>query len=339
MTGTLLFRVRDGLPAGATITITPEYFCGDRQCLDNLAQVQLSSAAVRGEDGTALAGVLVAAFDADGTAQAVGRSGADGGYTLLGLAAGSYRVGYFAEYAGDGAVRRYRDGFSNGKASLAEADAVAVAAGQTIGGIDAALASGGSIAGRVTTDEGGAGLPGVVVIAFDGAGGIAAATLTGTDGGYELPGLTPGPHTVLFDTIFAPGEASRGYIDEAFDNRREPPFTSVAVTAGATAVANAGLARGGQIAGRVTAADSGLGLAGVAVLVFSGDALVSFAMSDASGAYTTAGLPAGSYTLRFDPSRSADQEAELYAPLTRDGAITVAVGLVTAGIDAALARR
>jgi hypothetical protein len=293
--------------------------------------------AVRGADGAALADVLVAAFDAGGVARAVGRSDADGAYSLPGLAAGSYRVGYFPRYAAGEEVRRYQDSFYSSKASYDAADTVALAAGQALAGIDATLSLGGALAGRVIADDGGAGLEGVVVLAFSGAGGIAGVGVSDAAGAYSIAGLAPGSYSVLFDTIFAPFEASRGYIDEYFDDRRAPPFTTVAVTSGATTTASAGLALGGRIAGRVTG-DSGLGLGGVAVLIFSGDTLVSFTMSDASGAYTTPGLPAGSYILSFDPTLSADQDTQQYAAQTLSGSIAVTVGAVTQGVDVRLGR-
>lgn len=293
---------------------------------------------VRGAGNAALAGVIVAAYDANGAVQAVAASDANGAYTLGGLAAGSYRVGFFADYADDATVRRYQDSFYNGAASLGAATPIdATTAGTTVTGIDASLTLGGSIAGKVT-GAGGAGLAGVVVLAFNADGAISAVALSGADGSYQTPGLAPGSYTLLFDTIFAPTAASRGYIDEYFDDRAAPPYTPVVVTAGATASASASLAHGGQIAGRVTAADTGLGLSGVAVLVYDGSTLVSFTMSDASGAYTTAGLPAGSYSLQFDPTGSADEETALYAAQARAGAVAVTVGAVTPGADVALAR-
>lgn len=294
---------------------------------------------VRGEGAAALADVLVAAFDAGGAVSAVARTTSAGAYELTGLPAGSYRIGYFAEYAAGAEVRRYRDGFYNGKATLGEADAVPLSAGQALATIDATLSPGGAIAGQVTADEGGAGLGGVVIIALGATGAIEDVALSDASGAYSLTGLAPGGYTVLFDTILAPVEASRGYIDEYFDDRRAAPFTPVRVTAGGTATASAALARGGQIAGRVTAGDSGLGLSGVTVLVFSGDTLVSFTMSDASGVYTTAGLPAGSYTLRFDPSLSVNQETEQYAAQTLAEAVAVTVGATMQGVDAALPRQ
>ncbi|NTU84640.1 MAG: hypothetical protein HGA45_35620, partial [Chloroflexales bacterium] len=293
---------------------------------------------VTGTAGTILADVLVAAFDANGAVRAVGRSGADGAYSLTGLDTSAYKVGFFAEYAASAAVRGYVDTFYSGKASFADADAVSVTAGATTTGINGALAPGGAIGGLVTDDDDGSGLGGVVVVAFGQAGGIAAVTVTDETGAYQTPALAPGSYTVLFDTILASVEATRGYLDEYFDNRSEAPYTALTVAVGTTTTANAGLALGGQIAGRVTAADSDLGLSGVAVLVFSGNTLVGFTVTDQGGEYTTAGLPAGDYTLQFDPRLSANQETEQYAAQVRLGTVSVAVGATTANVDAALTR-
>jgi hypothetical protein len=275
-------------------------------------------------DDTGLGEVLVAAFDATGSVQGLAVSAADGTYELAGLTTGTYRVGFFAEYAEDALVRRYQDGFYNGASGFSGATDVAVTAGSDATAIDNTLTLGGVITGRVVADDGGAGLAGIVVIVFDATERIIAVSYTDRNGTYTTPGLAPGTYNVLFDTYF--------------DNRSNPPYTSVSVTAGGTSTANAGLARGGQIAGRVTAADSGLGLGGVAVLVSDGDTLVSITATDASGAYTTSGLPAGSYTITFSPLLATDLDVRGYQSGTLTEPVTVVVGEITEAVNTSLSK-
>lgn len=294
------------------------------------------SGRVQGLLAEPLPGVLVAAFDAAGDVRSVVRSDPTGSYELAGLPAGDYRIAYLTQYAPDEFVRGYLGSFYNGKPSIDAADPVSVTVGATTSGIDTVLTPGGVISGQVSGADSGAGLAGVVVLAFDANDALAGFTTTAADGSYQLPGLASGDYFVLFDTILAPNEASRGYIDEYFDDRRTEPFTPVTVTEGATATADAQLARGGQIAGRVTDIETGLGLSGVAVFLFSGGNVVSVTVTDESGAYTTAGLPAGSYTLVFDPTLSANQETEQYDAAALPTAVEVVVGTTTGGVDIAL---
>jgi hypothetical protein len=175
---------------------------------------------VSGNEGVNLEDVLVAAYDADDNVQSVARTAADGTYELVGLPAGDYRVGFFAKYADDANVRRHQDSFYNGKGSLGSADAVTVTANSTTANIDATLILGGSISGQVTAADSGNGLPGVVVIAFSETDDIGAVAYTDATGAYEVSGLPVGAYDIWFDTLFAPVEATRAYIDEFYDPGR-----------------------------------------------------------------------------------------------------------------------
>jgi hypothetical protein len=82
--------------------------------------------------GAGVKGATVCAFGSKPETGGCGLSGADGEYTITGLASGEYKVGFAgAQYA----VQYYDD-----KAKLAEATPVSVTAGATVSGIDAALA-------------------------------------------------------------------------------------------------------------------------------------------------------------------------------------------------------
>ncbi|MGO9954797.1 MAG: carboxypeptidase-like regulatory domain-containing protein [Solirubrobacteraceae bacterium] len=108
---------------------------------------QIAGTVTAAPSGAALAGVEVSAYDAAGDPIASARTGDDGAYGIDGLAAGSYRVVFDATGAGDEIAQ-----FAGGAATLAAASAIDVAIGQTMTGIDAALATGGQITGTVTDD-------------------------------------------------------------------------------------------------------------------------------------------------------------------------------------------
>ena len=87
-----------------------------------------------------ISGACVGAFDAGNNLVTFAFTSSDGGYTLSGLAADSYRIGF----ASDGGVcptgpAGYATQYYNNKGSFADADPVAVSSGGTTSGIDAAL--------------------------------------------------------------------------------------------------------------------------------------------------------------------------------------------------------
>jgi hypothetical protein len=119
---------------------------------------------------------------------------ADGTYDLGGLDTGNYRVVFYGG-AGDYAREWYND-----KPDRAHADDVAVTAGKTTSGIDAALAAAGHITGTVT---GGGGEPlrmSVEAYQSDGSGGwdYVDGTSTAADGTYDLGGLNTGNYRLRF---------------------------------------------------------------------------------------------------------------------------------------------
>ena len=135
----------------------------------------------------------------------------------------------------------------------------------------------GSITGTVTDVSTGAGLVGATVT--DGA----ASTVTNASGAYTLSNVPAGSYTVSASTS--------GYTTAS---------QSVSVTAGQAATAGLALAKtvaAGSISGKVTDASTGAGIAGATV----SDGPAS-ATTDSTGAYTLAGVPAGTYTLTVSAS-------------------------------------
>jgi hypothetical protein len=239
-------------------------------------------------------------------------------------------VGYIREYYND-------------KLTFADADPVTVTAPQVLGGIDTTLQQGASITGIVTAEDSGAPLADVEVDAYDCYGFYAGYAYTNASGVYTVTGLVAGDYRVAyFPEDYG---VSKAYLPEWYDNRESLPAAR-SVRANAAQVAtgiDAELARGGQISGRVTAADGGAPLDAVGIEIYlPGWDYVGEAETDATGVYTSTALPAGDYVVQFDPddwdsSREYAQEFYDDKALFDDAVLVhVSVPEITAGIDAVL---
>jgi hypothetical protein len=157
----------------------------------------------------------------------------------------------------------------------------------------------------VTAAAGGTGIEGVEVCAF----GVEAAIeeeegceLTGAGGSYEITDLATGRYKVEF----WPRELN--YVWQYFEDTQEwSAATPVSVSTGSiTEGVDAALAKGAAIGGTVTAAATGLPVAGIEVCAFSEASEGAFrcASTNSVGAYRIVGLQAGSYTVYFYPEGS-----------------------------------
>jgi hypothetical protein len=275
--------------------------------------------------GGALGSVKVHVFDSNGIPVANASTSNSGTYNVIGLTPSSagYSVCFGASGAtGGSSTTGYLSQCYNGVAWAdngfppAGTTAVQVSAGQVASGIDAALATGGAISGTVTAAVGGADLDMVTVDLFDSNGGFVSTTTTSVAGAYTLTGLTPSGagYSVCFDAKTATGGSSAtGYINQCYNNvpwtiAGIPPqgTTLVPVSAGATAASIDGaLPPAGGIAGKVTAAVGGAGLASVEVeVVTSTGVFVGSAATAPSGSYSVKGLAPSNtgYTVCFDAS-------------------------------------
>ena len=267
---------------------------------------------------------------------------ASGFYTVTGLLAGSYRVEFDPIRPGVSAV--YLGEYYNDKAGLSTADPVAVADSSTTSSIDAALALGGQITGRVTATDGGSPLKDVWVYADGINNSYYGNSHTDATGVYTITGLAAGSYRVEFD----PSGASAAYLFEYYNNRSTWGTADIVnVTSGAvTPNINAVLDRGGQITGQVTAADGGALLEDVEVNVYDSNGNWKASVStNASGIYTTTGLTTGSYRLLFSTQdafgAARDYIDEYYndkSSLAAATAIPVTAPNVVTGINAVLAR-
>jgi hypothetical protein len=208
--------------------------------------------------------------------------------------------------------------------------------------IDAALARGGTIQGRITRDVDGAGLRDVTIRLYDSNDNFENLTFPNLLGFYRVEGLAPGSYKLNFD----PGlNRCTPLLEEYYNDK--PDLVSadpVDVTSGGTSTADAGLAGAGAISGRVTADDTGSGLEDVRITVYNSEGGVADATTtDPEGNYTTPALTDGTYRVRFEAPGSGTASGyigEYYddkASLEAADGITVTAPSVTTTIDAVLA--
>ncbi|MFK3677694.1 collagen binding domain-containing protein [Microbacterium sp. NPDC090218] len=281
--------------------------------------------------GSPLAGIEVRA-QLDGDSVSITKvTNANGAYTFSDLDDGSYLVrfsdpgGYFdAEYW-------------NGARDARDAQRITVTDGSVHTGINAALVSApsSSISGTVTRADDATPVAGVSVTA-QGADGYWASTSTDAAGKYTLGGLPGGSYVVGFHADGT--DLKREYWPNAFDYSQAVPFT-IADHWAAYGI-DAALDEGGAIQGVVTSDVDGSPLEGVAVRALDDrNEIVGATQTDAVGAYTLGGLPAGSYRLEFDSADPAVVSEYWNDSHTWAGAtlITVIELETVADVDASLA--
>ena len=147
----------------------------------------------------ALAGICVQADDSSGGEVASTQTNPSGVYTLSALPTGSYHVGFADCAAGPDNAGTYVTQYYNAKATLASADPIAVTAGKTTTGINAAMVTHGQITGTVTDKATHVPLAGICLDIFDSSGGITAQSSTNANGVYTTIPLPSGSYRVGFN--------------------------------------------------------------------------------------------------------------------------------------------
>ncbi len=218
----------------------------------------------------------------------------NGSYTLSGLPAGTYTVGFYPSSSGT-VTSPYAP------ESIAE-PVIVSASGSTTQ--NATLALGGTITGTVTNASN-VGIGGVCVW-VRGSG----SDLTASNGSYTITGLPAGTYTVEFstwlplnlpvgasdstDNPMCPGTVTSNYTPQSIG--------SVIVSAGGSTTQNAMLDTGvGIITGTVTNT-SNVEVGGVCVSVEIGNTRYGSGVTARNGSYHLFGLAAGTYTVSFDPT-------------------------------------
>lgn len=223
----------------------------------------------------------------------------DGAFSVIGVPAGEAYV-----RASGGNYESVWWTASGGSTDFANAETVAVTAGQTRSGLSLALPSAGSISGTITDLSTGDPLYGVSVFAVATSCPTrnitkSVSTVTAVDGTYTLSGLAPGTQYVwtgssLRRTDHAVTWHSSGAGASACQNAQ-----GVAVTAGNTTTGvDVSLPHGGILSGVLTSpSGSARSCASIRATMgnacASGNFIVSTA-SDYNGSYSLYGLPVGS---------------------------------------------
>ena len=189
-------------------------------------------------------------------------SGSDGRYSFWQLDPGTYYV-YFYPSVQDNECSNgvnYLPQYYSGKAS--GGDPVSVASGSVTSGIDAALAPGGQVTGKVT-DATGAGVANVSVGVSNSTDRQGSYACTAADGTYTVQGLPTDDYQVQF-TAQKGLDPCPGY---GYDNFGSPAYPgSVSVTAGSTLSGiDEVLHSGPEVSGTLTDADTHATIAGVEV--------------------------------------------------------------------------
>jgi len=168
--------------------------------------------------------VWVAVYSSAGSYITYDATDINGDYVIGGLSTASYRLHFDTRYAsGMQAAEWYDD-----KDSFSTSDLVPVTEGITTSGIDAVLAAGGGIAGRVTNSAGG-GIQSVIVNAYTPTGGFISNDITDSNGDYEIISVKSGSYKVYYSAAGAPGD----YISEYYNDQDSlGTADSVSVAAG-----------------------------------------------------------------------------------------------------------
>jgi hypothetical protein len=251
------------------------------------------------DTGQPLSEVEVEAYAADGAYAGSSNVDASGVYALTGLPSGLYRLRFAPRSYGSACG--YQAEWYADQATLDRALPVAVTAPDVTAGVDASLARGSAILGRVLDAQLAEPLKDVSVLVYDLGGEIVAEGRTNFLGNYlTAPALPSGAYQVRFS------DGDLGQVDEYYNDRLSRSAADIVTVAAPNDVTgiSAALAEGGLILGRVTAAESGLGLPNIEVAVYDAEGeVVGWAWTQGDGRYAvTAGLAPGSYRVGFAPS-------------------------------------
>ncbi|HEY5111018.1 MAG TPA: carboxypeptidase regulatory-like domain-containing protein [Acidimicrobiales bacterium] len=243
------------------------------------------SGVVTDSNGTGLKSVCVQALSVGGS-YAFGFTASNGAYTMV-VAPGSYTVSFINCGPGSFASQYYNDTPSGTPTSVG-ATWLNVTAVTPASGINAVLAAGATISGKVTGSDG-VGLANVCVYASTASGSYGTAT-TGSDGTYTVSGLAPGTYTLEFSIGCG--------VSGNYATQDSGAITVTSSTSSVTGI-NAVMTAGATISGTVTDS-SNAPLSGICVDALNASGIVvDTATTGSDGTYTMTGLASGSYHVQF----------------------------------------
>ena len=243
--------------------------------------------------GNPVQGVQVSALDVAGMTLWTVSTDQFGNYGIGRLPACPVKVFFNASTAAGNYVSEYYPD----KLLIGEADPVLVQAGQNTSGIDAQLAVGGTITGRVT-DTNGKALSGISVMCIDIDTDRYNGATTDANGNYTIRNVFPDDYKLRF----RPNTGNLAV--EWYNNATSfTAGTIVPVAAGQTITdINAQLAdNGGFISGKVTV-DGSIGIENVRILVYDSakKAVISSGMTGPDGSYSVPRIPTCQAKVFFD---------------------------------------
>lgn len=193
----------------------------------------------------------------------------------------------------------YVSEFYDNKPTNESADLVTLASDEARQ-LDVELAQGGSVSGTLTDEDGGAPVANMVACTLSGGNFFDRCTKSDSGGHYQINGLPSGEYSIEFMSL-----NQANYQRELYkDAETWAQATRVTVTApGTTTGIDAELAKGAQILGHVSQADTGLPLpeAFVCAEQQAPGEYQQCDSTDTDGNYTLMGLPAGTYFVAFEP--------------------------------------
>jgi hypothetical protein len=300
-----------------------------------------------------VAGICVTGESRSGFAEGV--TSANGSYTLRQVPPGRFVVSFSG---GCGNPGSYAPQYYPAQVNPEAAATIRIGLGQTRTGVDASMAPGATITGRVTgtlghrlrsvcivlqspQNLGGLG-PSLVDLIL--AGQFASAVVsTNSAGRYRIPNLAPGLYYAQFSSCYDANLAAQWY--SAAPHLTTASLISAdagAVTSGIDAV----MRTGGTITGTVRGKGGRLLRAFCPIALDPTDPAslgVVISITDPApnmhGHYRITGLPTGSYKVEFLPCYGGHYAIQWYRGKASEGSATlvkVTAGHVTAGIDAAL---
>lgn len=240
----------------------------------------------------------------------------DGTYTITGVRPGEYRVSFAAFSTWWNPATQQSEPvnliseYYNDAKSYSSAQPVTVTAGATISKIDATLAKGAAISGKITLPPSAPAewLRGLYVSASNDEGSSQGGPV-GADGSYTLTGLSGGNYRVYVSVGTYDGPDGKriapNLLSEYYDGTRDwntAKKVTVAEGAAATKI-DIALDAGASIAGKISlpAGVPSEWMQGVYVnaSAVSGEYVPSQTVKSDDGTYTVSGLPAGDYKLMF----------------------------------------
>ena len=282
---------------------------------------------------TPISGVTVFAYDAYFNYLATGRSDSNGLYNVDRLPAGECRIYFDSPWQ-----QNYLPEWWNDQTSFEASTPVMVYEGYNTPDIDAALATGAQVQGRVVDAATMTGVVDVMVELFMEPDYYSDFAWTHDDGSYTIYAVRTGNYKLKF----SPPDAST----LAWEWWNGQPFFDdgqiVAVTEGQNITGfDAALESSGRIEGTVKSEDTGAALKSILVTLYdSHQRELDFIYTGTDGRYAFAHLPAGTYRVFFGFSGSTDYLTEWWENgssfETATPVIVPAGGSIT-GIDASLA--